>query len=70
MMQREFIKRNTITTISKHYGIDRRTLLKMIRLKEKELFSDIRLLMDSKCFILPPILVDRIYNSLGMPDNK
>jgi len=67
MSDRQHIQPNTLGAIAKRYGMDTRTLKGMIRL-HPELLLKVQPYFDAKKNLLPPIIVELIYTTLGTPE--
>lgn len=61
------IQPNTLGAIAKRYGMDTRTLKGMIELYP-ELLIKVQPYFEAKKNLLPPIIVDLIYKTLGTPE--
>lgn len=67
MNDHKHIQANTLGAIAKRYGMDTRTLKGMIRLYP-ELLVKVQPYFDAKKNLLPPIIVELIYTTLGTPE--
>ena len=67
MSDPKHIQANTLGAIAKRYGMDTRTLKGMIRLYP-ELLLKVQPYFDAKKNLLPPIIVELIYTTLGTPE--